>query len=72
MYVACLPAPPDHRADLGEEDKAITIPLLVRSTLEVTRSQSRTTQRQAEAGESRKQIGLMRVRWPSVHSQVSL
>lgn len=72
MYVACLPTPPDHRADLGEEDKAVTIPFLVRSTLGVTRGQRRTTKRQAEASESRKQTGLSRVLWPSVHSQVSL
>lgn len=62
MYVACLPAPPDHRADLGEEDKAVTIPLQLmqnaaQATLGVMGGQSRTTQRQAGVGESRKQTG---------------
>lgn len=77
MYVACLPAPPDHRADLGEEDKASPSHCKLRqnatqSTRGVTEGQSRTTQRQDGVGDSRKQTELKRVLSPSIHSQVSL
>lgn len=76
MHVTCLPAPPDHRADLGVEGKAVTIPFQARSkgiqaTLGCHRGgESRKMRSRAEVGkqEADRAEGLL---GPCGHLQVS-
>lgn len=75
MDVACLPAPPDHRADLGVEGKAVTIPFQAKhdavwATLGFHRGGESSTEKSSRAGEEQ-EAG--RAGWgPSIHIQVSL